>query len=182
MQGKFYLVFLIFMVFVSCKEKENKVEQITGPIKVEEKKSENNLYVIINAKILDDDVFEVYYYESGESTFNPKDFVSVKVNGSPDFQEIKIKLPDQIYPERLRLDMGKNKNQRAMTLNTVSLKWNDKVYDFKRNEIANEFKPSKFMDFDKNTFTLTTKVIDNRYDPYFYTMKLTNIVDYLLED
>ena len=37
---------------------------------------QNKIKVIINAKVLENDVFEVYYYESGQETFHPLDFVS----------------------------------------------------------------------------------------------------------
>jgi len=143
---------------------------------------QNKIKVIINAKVLENDVFEVYYYESGQETFHPLDFVSSIVNGDSSSQEIVFELPELIYPERLRLDFGKNKTQNSIQLYGIKLALNSKEYVFDSDEIVNEFKPSKFIDFDKNKLVIKTKIIHGRYDPYFYSKNISNIVNYLLED
>jgi hypothetical protein len=175
----FLLTASIFLLTYSCKEDKKDLKE---DIKEEIAKEEPILKVKINAKVLVDDVFEVYYYESGMQTFHPEDFVFTKVYGDTLFQDIIFELPEKIYPERLRLDFGKRQNQKEIILNTISLSYGEKIYDFNKEEIENEFKPSKFIDFNKETRVIRTKEIDGKYDPYFYTKKVSNIVNYLLED
>lgn len=172
---------LMILSLYSCKENNNKPvsEQDNGPVKVELK---DYFQVSMNVEVEKDDVFEVYFYETGSTTFHPRDFVSMKVNGGDGNQNLIIDLPDNIYPERLRLDFGKNKNQGLLKINSISLVFNEKEYEFSDKEIINEFKASKFIDFDEENLSFRTKVIDGKYDPYFYTKKLTNIVNFLLED
>lgn len=143
---------------------------------------ENRFKLVINALVLLDDVFEVYFYELGEDTFNSQDFVSINVKGLTLSQDIVFELPRKVYPERLRLDFGKFRGQKEIKLNKISMVYGHKYYDFTKSEIKNEFKPSKFLDFNKQSFIIITKEIAGRYDPYFYTKRLSNIVNYLLED
>ena len=97
-------------------------------------------------------------------------------------QDILFDLPENMYPERLRLDLGKNVNQDPIKLNSVTLIWNDKKYEFSKEELKNDLRPSKFVIFDKERLIVKTVEVNGRYDPYFYTMNLNNIVDFLLED
>ncbi len=169
------LLITLLILLASCgKEKRKEIEEIN--------EKENKLKVVINAKVLENDVFEVYFYESGDETFNSKDYVFTKVEGMGENQNIVFNIPDNIYPERLRLDFGKIKTQKPIELNTIKLVFNSKEYIFDKEEIINEFKPSRFIDFDKESFVIKTKEIKGRYDPYFYTKKLNNIINYLLED
>jgi hypothetical protein len=176
-------LFIVIALFVCCKNETKQDKPLRVDSGVEEIKAESKtIDVVINAKVLVDDVFEVYYYEPGLQTFHPKDFVSSQVKGSQDFQDITFSLPENILPERIRLDFGKLKNQKEIILNSIKLVYGQKEYVFSEDEILNEFKPSKFIDFDKETMSIKTKEIDGKYDPYFYSKKVIGIVDFLLED
>jgi len=143
---------------------------------------DHKIKVVVNATVLEDDVFEVYYYEHGQETFHPLDFVSSSVIGDSMPQDIVFELPKLIYPERIRLDFGKNKNQKNIKLNALKLVCDSKEYIFGKDEISNSLKPSKFIEFSKENQIITPKEIEGRYDPYFYTKNISNIINYLLED
>ena len=145
-------------------------------------RTDRKIKVVVNATVLENDVFEVYYYEHGQEAFHPLDFISTAVVGGSNPQDIVFELPELVYPERIRLDFGKNKNQKNIELNVLKLASNSKEYVFGTNEIINELKPSKFIDFDKDNFIIETKEVEGRYDPYFYTKNISNIINYLLED
>lgn len=181
------LVLILLPILIACvdnKRKETKKEEETNSKQKIDKnpvEKDDNLKVIVNAKVLVDDVFEVYFYELGEETFHSKDYVSSRIKGMAESQDIIFVMPKKIYPERLRLDFGRNKNQKPIELNAVKLKYNEKEYVFSPEEISS-LSPSKFMECDPNNETIITKEIDGRYDPYFYTQKVNSIVNYLLED
>ncbi|TBN00188.1 hypothetical protein EYD45_14715 [Hyunsoonleella flava] len=175
--------FLIIIALFSCKDNtKEKTKNENGYNENTELKEDPKLQVLINAIILENDVFEVYYYELGQDTFHPKDFVFTKVIGKPESQDIIFILPEKTYPERLRLDFGKIKTQKPIKLNHIKILYGNKEYTFSEDEIRNEFKASKYLDFNKNKFLLSPREIEGRYDPYLYTKKVSNIVNYLIED
>lgn len=175
---------LISVVFISIsiwscgdRMKEKRIE-----IPIQEELEMSGIGVYMNVIVPENDVFEVYYFQPGQETFSPKDYVSKRIKGNPMPQDIFFELPEGVYPERLRLDFGKQEDQSQMKLNYIGLFYNEKEYVFSRSEIIKGFKPSKFIELDKDNLTFTTMAIDGRYDPYFYSMRVTNIVNYLLED
>lgn len=173
------LIFIALLALFACKQgsrKDNSDEQTTS------NKEENHLMVVLEVKVKEDDVFEIYYYESGEKTFSPHKFVDTKINGKDSIQQISFDLPENIVPERLRLDFGKNINQKEINFFGIKLVYGAKEYRFTQEEIANQFKPSKYVLFDPESNRIKTMVINGSYDPYFYTMKVGNIVNYLMED
>lgn len=172
---------LLLIVCVGCKQGKNEYKQKESTIAIGELDN-LNLELLLEVKVPMDDIFELYYYESGEKTFSSENFVYNRVKGSEIIQILKFEIPDNVYPERLRLDFGKNINQEKMTFAGAILKYGDKEYVFSELEINEQFKPSKFMLFDPETREIITQKINNKYDPYFYTMKVNGIVNYLLED
>lgn len=170
---------LFLIVCVSCKQGKNeykKNESTIGDL------DNLKLELLLEVKVPKDDVFELYYYEPGEKTFSSENFVYNRVEGSEKIQTLKFEIPNNVYPERFRLDFGKNIDQEKMILVTATLKYGDKEYVFSDLEINEQFKPSKFMLFDPETREIITQKINNKYDPYFYTMKVNGIVNYLLEN
>lgn len=175
-----FLLLILTFALICCKQNKRNYKQNKDEFLV---KNENQrLKVLINAKVLINDYFEVYYYEPGLDTFSSNDYILTEVIGNEDSQDISFILPKDIFPERLRLDFGKTSEQKEIQLNSIKLIFGDKTYEFSQDEIINQFKASKFIDFDVESFTIETREIENRYDPYFYTPKLNNIVNYLRED
>lgn len=170
---------LLVIIFVGCKQGKNEYKQKESTIS---DLDNLKLELLLEVKVPKDDVFEVYYYESGEKTFSSENFVFNRVKGSEKIQILKFEIPKNVYPERLRLDFGKNISQKKMIFVGAILKYGNKEYIFSDLEINEQFKPSKFMLFDPETREIITQKINNKYDPYFYTMKVNGIVNYLLED
>lgn len=170
------LLIVVLLVLSACKQAPKSNQFI--------EKKEVNLECIINARVTVDDVFEVYFYEEGDLTFHPQDFVEAKVLGSLKPQEIKFTLPEHIIPLRIRLDMGKNINQEEITLYSVKLVYGDKEYIFTNELLVNGFKPSKYITINKTggNIIFNTQELEGKYDPYFYSPKISNIVNYLMED
>ena len=176
---KFVLVVALLLSICSCGEfKKEKRKQIPIQNGIEMR----GIGVYINMIVPKEDVFEVYYFEKGQDGFSSSNYVFKTIKGDPAPQDIYFELPEGVYPERLRLDFGKRRDQGEMKLNFIGLFYNQKEYVFSKSEIIKGFKPSKFMDFTTENMTLTTKIVDGRYDPYLYSMRVSNIVNYLLED
>ena len=172
-------VILLYSFCISCRGENNKQKVNSDSTGI---KADRGIGVRINAIVPKDDVFEVYYFEAGQEKFDSQDYIGVRVKGSPSPQDIKFILPPDIYPERLRLDFGKRTDQGVMKLNSVSLFYGEKNYNFSRSELVKEFKPSKYMSFNTRSMSLETEEIEGRYDPYLYSKKVNNIVNFLVED
>ncbi|WP_350293395.1 hypothetical protein [uncultured Croceitalea sp.] len=173
------ILVICFLSLLCCKKGKRENQTISPQI---EQFKQAKLELIIEVIVQQDDVFELYYYEQGEKTFSSQNFVYNRINGKNEVQEITFVIPVGIYPERLRIDLGKNNEQEEMFFNGAKLIFGKKEYVFSKEEINEQFKPSKFMLFDPITRSIKTQSINNRYDPYFYTMKVNSIVDYLMED
>ncbi len=171
-------ILFIFLMMACGQISKQKNKEIPYPKRTDM----TGIGVHINLIVPEDDVFEVYYFEPGQNGFTPSEYVFTRVEGSSIPQDLFFILPEGIIPERLRLDFGKRKDQGEITLNTIGLFYNEKEYVFSKSEIIKEFKPSKYIEFATDNMTLTTKVVDGRYDPYLYSRKVNNIVNYLLED
>jgi len=176
---KIILFVCSMVIIVSCKNDRKNDSSIESTI---EKEEMHSIEVYIDAIVPKDDVFEVYFYEYGAKEFKGHDFVYARVEGSTEVQTIGFTLPKYIYPERLRLDFGKNLNQGVIKWKNLRIQFGDKFYDFSKDELGSQFFPSKFINFDAETLTIQTKEIEGRYDPYFYTVKLNNLINYLIED
>lgn len=176
---KYFTIIPLILLVVACGQfSKQKNKEILFPERV----NMTGIGVHLNLIVPEDDIFEVYYFEPGEEGFSPRDFVFKKIKGNEMPQDIYFELPEGVFPERLRLDIGKREDQGQIKLNSIGLFYNEKEYVFSEDEIIKGFKPSKFIMFDTDNMTFTTKVVDGRYDPYFYSMRVTNIVNYLLED
>lgn len=164
-------VFLLIVVFTACCSTEKRQHK---------NEVSSNLGVFIKINVLESDTFELFYYENGEKTFTSKKVISSAVLGSPNTQTILFEFPKGVFPERVRFDFGNNRNQKAMRLYSIGFKYSTKNYKLNNYDI-NKLAPSKYLEFDKSNGLLKTKVLDGRYDPYLYSMDLTNLMDYLIE-
>jgi hypothetical protein len=64
-----------------------------------------------------------------------------------------------------------------MKFKSVKLSFGNKEYLSTKDKIVNDLKPSEFIDFDNENFIIKIKDIDDRYNPYFYTMKIVNTIN-----
>ncbi len=71
----------------------------------------NSLQVVLTAKVINDDVFQLFYLEEGEDSFSTDKSIKSEVKGSTEYQSIAFDLPRMDELNRLRLDLGTNKDQ-----------------------------------------------------------------------
>ena len=171
---------------VSCKI-DKKYENKTEPAAVEveaDATSTGKVVVTLNAIITEDDSFQLFYTEDGSLDFNG-DFTKVlPVKGKPEAQDIRFVLRDEAAPSSLRLDIGDNKKQGNIILNTITVNYNGKSFVIKGGtEFLKYFQSTNVgtQDVNANSVTLVPKEIDGNYDPMFYpTGDLINALKTLL--
>lgn len=167
---------LVAVLITSCKG--DKKEEVK-----DEQKLPETFNVSFNLTVKKDDTFQLYYTEDG--TLNFGDALSIKsvVKGSDKPQEILFKLPVDVLPTNIRLDFGENKEQEDIVVNSMKLKYFDKVFEAKENLIKNYFYLLEAQEkYDEATSTIKlVKPAGQAYDPFMWsnealTVELTKLV------
>lgn len=104
-----------------------------------------NMQVILTAKVSKDDVFQFFYWEEGETKFKIKKSVKTKVKASTDFQEIKFTLPTINELNKIRLDIGENKNQEVIKIKKIKFQKENETLVFGIKSFNKLFKPNKYI-------------------------------------
>lgn len=159
---KLILSLLILISFVSCKEGEQKTEEKVA----EESKIDNLFTITLNATVLKDDSFQLFYREASSLEFSQEKSLFVEFKGSEMPQDIVFKLPEDVIPEFIRLDFGVNKEQSPIKINSFKLNYLDKSFETKGAEFFNYMIVEELtMKVDRENSTVTPFESNGSYDP-----------------
>lgn len=150
-----YLVF--FLILISCKD--NKIS----------KNQENNrpFEIIIDLIIIKNDNAILYYRDGSNEWFDEKHSVWVGLAGSKKAQKLKFSLPKGVLPNHLRLDFSNNPKQEPLRLLNIKIKYQNRVFEIKEEEVLNYFNLNECIIFDKAKKTYNPiKDSNGIYDPY----------------
>ncbi len=161
------LIIVVFGVF-SCKNNQG-----VNP------KFEDRLIIELEAIILENDHFELLYRRrDGEyEPANKKDF---EIKGSKNLQVIRFVLDQHVYPQNVKLNLGRNESQGEIIIKTLTFKYNDAKHIFSKQEFEKYFKPSTDLVFDYETMIGQTKKIGNQYDPFFSSYNISKFINKLI--
>ena len=174
MKAKNILIGLLALgTVLACKEdKKENTKEAPAAVEVEQNKTATGKVVVtLNAIVPVDDSFQVFYIEEDSLDFNGDFLIITPVKGKPEAQDIKFLLPDESYPIALRLDIGDNKKQGAINLNTVTVDYYGKSFVIKGGtEFLKYFYPNN-VDVKNPTAASVTLVpveVGDSHDPMFY--------------
>lgn len=171
---------LLACFFMSChgkrkaeeKKAENKLtEQLVR--KLTNKSDENNgqFVVIVSVLAKKDDSFQLFYTEDYMLSFNEKQRLTTRFNGSNNYQSIVFTLPKKVFPDRYRLDVGSNREQKEIKIESLLFRHGDKEIFIPSPLISKLLVPNKFIEYNQveNTYNLLTQNEGQStiYDPYF---------------
>jgi hypothetical protein len=111
--------------------------------------------VKIGLKIMSDDQLSLYYTTNGSTDFSQKPPIWMTVKGSDDQQEVTFALPPKVRPSQLRIDLGRNPNQKEIYLGKVTLSYRGKGVEFPGTLVFSYFRP----DFTKTRYDATTGIV-----------------------
>jgi hypothetical protein len=129
--------------------------------------------VILTAKVLNDDVFQLFYWERSEPKFSIEKSARTKVKGGDTFQEIAFDLPMIKGLHKLRLDIGENKNQQAVRIKGIRFLSADGEIEYNVDEFNQMFAPNKYIkvDGEGRYWGVSGNRADTTfYDPYFISV------------
>lgn len=148
MKIKYLAVILFVVAFLGCKN--NKKSETEKP-----QVMNNSFKLSLNALVLNDDSFHVYYTEDGSINFTEENSIWKEFKGNSNPQQIEFSLPEDVYPTQLRIDFGLNKDQQDIKLESI-------VLEYKGNKkVISGFETGNFFiaDASKCTFDPSTGVI-----------------------
>lgn len=174
------LVFVIFAVACKTKNKSetkeiNNKEEVTSSQSVNKEVESTFFQIEIVYQALSNDVFQVFY-TSLDSTepFSAKSMVKKNVSALADYSTVAFKLPKDVLPYKLRIDLGENKKQGEIKIKEIKLKYDDNEIAIQKELIPQFFVTNEFLKFDSKTGVFKTTVVKNRYDPFLVSTPLLN--------
>lgn len=155
------LLFITLVAIVSCKD-EKKPEATVA----EAPKTDNLFTVTLNATVLKDDSFQLYYRQVGINQYEEKNSLFVEFKGSPAPQDIVFRLPEDVIPEFIRLDFGVNKQQSVIKVNSFKMDYFGKEFKVDGVNFFNFLQVAETtMKLDKANATVTPFEKNGSYDP-----------------
>ncbi len=153
--------YLVLVFFASCKNQRN------------EGAPESVFKITLEAKVNEDDKFQLFYVEDDvNNRYSAERRVTRTIEGKKEFQKIELSLPKGVFPQRFRIDVGENKINTAIEINTI-------VLSFKREKIVINnltferfFEPNIYLE--KNKKGYLRKTFKGRYDPFLESTPLLN--------
>lgn len=155
------MLLITCLTVLSCKDKEAEAT------KTEEKKEPTNVFSItVDMVVKKDDSFQIYYMEDVNAEVNPSNYVDVPVKGSEQPQTIVFNLPEDVIPANIRFDLGGNKEQDPIKINSFKMSYLGKNFEALNEKFDFFFGYNPQVTFDKTTSTATMKAEPNEgYDP-----------------
>lgn len=176
-------LFLLLLSFISCKmeQKEQQNEGIDENVSIKsELKTTDFFQVEMDAVVLKDDVFQLFYKEYNDEGFSEERMIVAAVTGNTSEQPIRFDIPGGVLPNGLRLDLGDNPKQDPIKLNRLKIGFDQKEYNLKGASFSEVFTPNDFIVFNETERVITTRTVGEAYDPYFVAEDLDQIVFHLM--
>lgn len=129
---KLSLVFLVFILTISCKEKEQKDE---------DGMHNKEFTVALDVEVSEPDNFSLYYTEDESINFDVIPPLWASVKGSSNVQRVIFTLPKGAKPTQIRLDFGTNKKQEDIIFRQFTFTYGNKKFDVAGPEIFTYFRP-----------------------------------------
>ncbi|MFI0429477.1 OstA-like protein [Mariniflexile sp. HMF6888] len=125
----------------------------------------NYFQVIINAKVKKNDNFQLFYTNDISKNFSETQSLIKIVIGQEEFQNIEFQIPNKEYPTNLRIDVGSNKDQNQLKIDSILLRYGGYEIFIPEHLIQKYFKYNDYIDLNNYTYNLHT--INKNYDPFF---------------
>lgn len=117
--SKIFGYVLLFSFFIHCRQDEKR----------------NHLSIKIDAIIQENDSIQTFYTTNSSIDFNETQSFWTHVKGSKKNQTLSFHFPDSVKPKQVRMDFGRNIEQRDVILNEVNFFYQDKNFSAKGEEI-----------------------------------------------
>ena len=168
---KLGFIFVLAIATIACKNE--KKEDITNSDEVKEQvapaeEKKDNITITVSAIVPNDDEFVIHYTEEEGFNFNGKDKILIDIKGSESAQDIVFDLPEKVLPANIMFKVGQN-NPKDVTINYITFDNNNgSAFEISKDLFFQFFNPNKFIDFNRENNTFTSKEIEGKHEPTFF--------------
>lgn len=145
------------------------------------KEPKSNFEFIINIFVEKNDKFQLFYTIKNSRFFNEKESLTKQITGKKEFQEINFELPSNTFPNNLRIDIGSNRSQSPIQINSITLRYKQNEIFIPKHLITKYFNPNGFINFSEENYLYKTNTLNNNnkitYDPFF--IGSNNLIEFI---
>lgn len=123
----------------------------------------SEIIVDIETRVLENDIFYVYYLQEGIKKWSDTQSVHQRIKGNKSYQNLRFSLPLDKPIKRIRIDIGANKNQKPIVINSITIRSEVGILKFEKDFFEN-FDLNAYATFNKDKFI--PKIVNGRYDPF----------------
>ncbi len=133
------------------------------------KNIKESFQVILNTLVKKNDNFQLFYSNSS-SSFSEKQSINKSVLGKKHYQIIEYNISENIFPNKIRIDIGSNRKQNSIKIESIVFRYKTKEIFIPENLIPKFIKPNSFIDFNPNNYLYSLHTLEQNekttYDPY----------------
>lgn len=168
------IFFSLVIIFIGCKnEKKYATDVVTSQVENKQIIYNNLFKVIVDITILEDDRLQLFYVDdTPDGAFSAEKRLEYNVKGNNSSQKIQFTLPDKVFPFKFRIDLGENKKQSTVKINTIKLKYNSDSITIRKSELDFFLKPNIYLENTGDGYH--RKTIHGRNDPFLVSAPLLN--------
>ena len=134
------------------------------------------LMVSIKGKLKEDDIIEVYFEESVQDPYTIENKQSLEVKGSSEIQDMVFRLPNRVYPMKLRIDLGSKGYETPFEIMEITISTGGKSKTFSVEEIKRVFRMNQYVEMESGSNRFIRKEVNGTYDPFILSGDLTNTI------
>lgn len=144
MRIKFLFIVITLVTLISCKNESNKDDSKNDSIS-NVNIDKDLLKISFDLIVKENDNMHLYYTQDGTINFDEKNSIWSEVKGNENIQTVTFKLPKDVLPTHLRVDLGygKNEKQSDVNLKNFKIEYLDKKFEAKDTMIFNYFYENK---------------------------------------
>ncbi|GAA4818727.1 OstA-like protein [Litoribaculum gwangyangense] len=148
------------------------IKILTEPLfrKAISKEPKNYFQVIISLLVEKNDDFQLFYVDENANQFTEKESITKKVIGNKEFQKIDYELPSGMFVNNLRLDIGSNRSQSPIQINSITIRYQKNEIFIPKHLIPKYFIPNGYIKLNDEYNYITNTINNNNeisYDPFF---------------
>ena len=168
-----HLILLLFsgiLILQSCGEDKKPIK--SGNKKIlnqEEQILSKNLEVTINADFNKSDEIILFWKDKSIAWFEEQRTVYGGATETEGHQNIKLKLPNDVIPTDIRIDISNNKDQGDIAINFIKFKSEDREFYVFGDELDKYFEGNEYLTIKNGSKKINLKSSGENYDPFFST-------------
>lgn len=167
--NKLFKISIIIVFFCGCKSPSQKIEPAL----------EDKLIISFDAVVPMNDEFQLYY-KKNDAKYTEGKSLKIQLKGSDNFQKIEFIFDQLVFPQNIRLDLGKNIKQKTIQIENFQFNYNGQKHVLTNQEFKKYFVTNKYLDANFDNLTFTPLALDGLYNPILSSYNISYFINKLI--